>query len=212
MSLEDIKKSAVWDEKYNLPLVPKHNNPWIYGAYIYALLGEPKELLESFAIYYARCFNKEYGRLSRWPDGSGGRVSHDELIGAAYLFPEASSDILHRLDDNDGIYNDSDSVLESMYRFIFLVPFLRQAKGVFVSLQSQVMYCLHLLISCIGWKKESGSSGALMIWLMNRKMKKLWLCWIFIQIYEKIMEKKGCTLDWCLKEHFWEYPEVVKLL
>jgi hypothetical protein len=210
MDIEKLKRSTIWDKRYDLPLFPELNNPWIYSAYVWKLLGKPSEMIGHFITHSLKCFNKSFGVYRRWPDGSGGKFSHDEIIGMAYVMPSAAFLLLEDLAERDGLYNENDTEADNMYRFIFLVPFLRQCAGFKVSLISQAKYIAHILFSAFTWK--GGSSGPLKIWLMNDKMRELPLCALAIYFYEMIMNKKGVTLAWMLKEHFPQYTEVQELV
>lgn len=210
--MNDLRQSKVWDERYDLPLFRLFNNPFIYSAYIWKLLGKPEDLKIKLNDYALKCMTG-IGRFTRWPDGTGGKFSHDEIIGIAFIGVEnIAESILVNLQMSDGIYNQDDTEADNMYKFIFLEPFLRQCAGLKVSYISQAKYIAHILFSAFTWKKDSGSSGVLKIWLMNDKMKTLPLCGLAILIYEKIISKKGVTLGWMISEHFPEYDELLELV
>lgn len=202
MNIDELKQSKVWDARYDLPIFPLLNNPFLLGAYVWLLLGKPSDMQAAFFVHATKCYRLETHTYVRWPDGSGGRTSQDELIGLAYLHQLQAKYIIDTLDENDGIYNFEDKEYDTMYRFIFLEPFLRQCAGMKVSLLNQLKYITHIAISAITWKKESGASGALMIWLMNDKMQELPLCSIFIKFYYIIVEKKGATLKYLINDYF----------
>jgi hypothetical protein len=214
--MTDLKQSKVWDARFDLPLVPEHNNPHVYGSYIFSLLGEPEELRQRFAAYIISCETAP-GQITRWPDGSGGRVSHDEIFGAASFDSDIAQDILWRLFYNDGLYNKDDREVDNNWRFFFLTPYLRslinrKRPDFRVSLWSKCMYVIPVLISAILHTKSQGASGPLKIWKMNKEMRRHALCGITIRIWEKAMLKKGITLAWLLQNELGAYPELLELL
>ena len=100
-ALDLLKQSEAWDPRYSLPLVPMHNNPWIYLAYCTRILrrdggwwsSENKQTFEaSIQTHFERCSTDKLGYLKRWPEG--GICSHDEILGAAYLNSAFAGDAL----------------------------------------------------------------------------------------------------------------------
>lgn len=198
----------MWDPRYDLPLFPEFNNPWIYGAYALKLWGPSPSLKKDFTTYAFYC-EKEPGYFTRWPDGSGGETSHDELMGIAYTCgPEISQRILKRLEERGGRYNPNDKDIDTMYRFIFLVPFLRLRATYGAGLIDQIKWSAHVFWSAI---KYSGSSGPLKIWI-TEEMTGYPLCRAVYAFWESRMKKAGPVPEWMLKEHFPNYPEVINLL
>lgn len=207
---KSFQASNAWDQRFNLPLVPMHNNPWIYLAYALKMVRLGKhtndeliELVDLCEDHLAACRTKVWGEFYRWPDGSGGNTSHDEVMGIAYvdwclkLATKPTQAILSRLQQTDGEYNVQnlpEGVPErwNIERFVFLEPFLKACAGFRVGLISQLWFSIPLLVDIFKYKKEDGNeSGILLKWIMFEPMEKYLLSGICIQIWKSKMKKLG---------------------
>lgn len=114
------------------------DNPALFTAHFVNLGGE-----NNFK-YFVEQAKKTW---SRWPGGSGGPPSQDELIGWAILAPELASDILMR-------------VPLKQYRFIDLIPFLKMASNQTLSPLDQLLWSAATVVNCLspyrdtGWKMQ----------------------------------------------------------
>jgi hypothetical protein len=176
----------IWDRRYNLPLFPELNNPWIYAAYFVKKNGLQGKL--DFMSHQERC--KRGNEYVRWPDGSGGHFSHDEKIGMAYLC------------DNSVAKKLLKSLPFKEYRFSFLAPFLQSRAGDYVPFFGKALFSAHCIFSALSWR--SGSSGYLKIWLMSEEMNRYMLTRRAIGFWNFVMNKRGQSLDSMLEEHFFQ--------
>lgn len=198
-AIEKLMKSNVWDSRFSLPTIPMHSNPWIYTAYCLLLAGKAdkvdyrEKLLVEIDEFYSKCLMPS-GVMNKWP--GGGHTSHDELMGAAWLRPGIAREIVEYLELNDGMYdNESPEKPREkfyMYRFIFLMPYLRACAGLRVSLASQVIWSLAAISNC--WKFTGDSSGVLLFMLMGDKMQNYPISKIAVWFWRRrLMTKFGCT-------------------
>jgi hypothetical protein len=128
-----IRNSPAWDARYNLPLCPALNNPWLYMAYAQRNMKRAARdaiwlSMIEIEAHFLKCESKP-GFFSRWPDGSGGAVSWDEIVGAASMSRFIARRILAYLDSTDGEWGSGTDLADDMYRFPFLRPFLLAASG-----------------------------------------------------------------------------------
>jgi hypothetical protein len=200
--------SSAWDPRYGLPLVPRHNNPWIYLAFAFLCVKRADGLVPDHIMVRARehldaCMpqvvlpvypvpGQPPPSFFRWPDGSGGDFSHDEMLGAAWLFPEFAHAMSLILIYEDGVYSNGELAFpgdprKNQFRFPFLMPFLRQCSGVMkVSIVSQVIWSLYALASAALWKGEC--SGTLKVWLMADRMRELPISGLAVRLWAWWME------------------------
>jgi len=193
---DKVQASNVWDARYGLPTIPINNNPWIYTAYVFALVKivdglVPPSWWEALLKHVQACMTPE-GILRRWPDGGG--LSHDELIGAAHLSPVAAKSIIVRLEEQDGLYSDPNAEQEYFFRFAFLMPYLRARAGFRVGLVSQIVFSFCILLHGWSYGPTSGDSDTLKFWLMGIEMEKVGLCALAVPAWRKTMAKKGRSL------------------
>lgn len=208
-------KSNAWARRYNLPLIPQHNNPWIYSAYISKIMGGfNTSLLVDLSKYAEKCQIKP-GLFDRWPDGSGGLTSHDELMGLAYHFEWAASDILFYLSVNDGLYINKPELINplvsaerfNVYRMVFLKPFLQACAGYRVGIISQIIWAGFIAYDLITHRiKEPDMGGRLRIWIMLEHMSKYPLTGIAIWLWKKVMHNKGLSPKKCFTVYLREVP------
>ena len=209
--LKSFQASNAWDQRFNLPLVPMHNNPWIYLAYALKMIRLGKhtndeliELVDLIEDHLARCRTKVWGEFYRWPEGLGGDTSHDEVMGIAYidwclkLETAPTKAILERLLETDGVYNVQnvpEKIPEehNIYRFVWMEAFLKACTNKFrVGFISQFWFSVALLKDIFKYKKEDGNeSGLLLKWIMFEPMEKYLLSGITIGFWKSKMKKLG---------------------
>ncbi len=193
---EKIEASNVWDRRFGLPTIPIHDNPWIYIAYTFALVrmvgNVPGTWAEALARHVDACKTPD-GVITRWPHG--GRLSHDELMGAAYLNHDSAKSIIAKLEEQDGLYGPGQDESDYMFRFVFLKPFLRACAGYRVGIFSQIVFSVSLLLHAFTYKPDvTGDSGTLKNWLMGLELESHGICALTVPLWRKKIEKKGVTL------------------
>lgn len=211
-TVEKIEASKAWDTRFNLPTFPQFNNPFIYLAYMWLLVEQSGEKVPdawelSLAEFGYQC-NKN-GTYTRWPDGTGGTFSHDEVMGASYLNHVVAADMINQLQKTDGLF-DSDDERKNQFRFLFLMPLLKACAGYRVGIISQLQWSIHAMITA--WKYKDGSeSGILKMWLMIEKMKVYPLSRMACIMFGIIMQKKGITPRVAFKKYFNDMPDLAEL-
>lgn len=220
--LESFRQSNAWDQRFNLPLVPQHNNPWIYAAYALKMIRLGKhtndeliELVDLFEDHLAACRSPVWGEFFRWPDRSGGNTSHDEVMGIAYidwclkLSTKPTAAILGRLLETDGVYNVQnvpEKIPEehNIYRFVWMESFLKACTTFMrVGLISQFWFSLPLIVDVFKYKKEDGGeSGLLLKWISFEPMEKFLLSAICIKLWKNKMEELGISPKQIFKEKY----------
>ncbi len=208
-ALELFKQSNAWDERYGLPLCPSLNNPWLYGAYALKLMRErgltaieELKLVERFREHAYSC-RVEPGLFNRWPDGSGGFTSHDELMGMAYISSELAHEILTYLEATDGVYvNKEQDKIDfkddwqyrfNVYRMIWFKPFLKARAGSNLNLFSQFLFAGHLLLDAWRIKDEQEAifdqGGRLRIWIMLEAMETFAITGAAVSVWREKMNR-----------------------
>ncbi len=198
---ELFRDSSAWDRKWDLPLVPAHNNPWIYGAYAYQLMKlngildfERRDLEFRFYKYFSLCTVRQ-GLINRFPDGRGGQTSHDELMGAASINPLMAREIYFYLKISKGYYINRPDELKgrkqffrhNIRRFPWAVCYIKLAGGINPSLFQTFYTYGHILLNAY-----SGSEGgSLRVWLMREHLSKNKILKHAYKKWEKIKEKRG---------------------
>lgn len=210
--LELFEDSTAWDARYRLPLVPRYNNPWIYGAYAYKLMidnrapiTELKLLNERFSFHFRHC-QVTQGLINRWPDGTGGMTSHDELIGAAYISVTNARAICFYLKMMNGYYINKPNEVKrkqffrhSMHRFPWAMTFLklRAGKGFSPSIFELIYTALHICLSAFS-KSESANCKS---WLMRDVFQMHWFLRYPCKFWTKIKINRGESPEtWLPKE------------
>ena len=204
--LERLKADPrVWDSRYNLPLIPEHNNPWTYLAYCVRLCGyrkldeTPVWFQDAVLEYLGKCTPpKESGFLYRWPNGERG--SHDEVYGAAFLVRRFARDASAFLARNDGLYaldeNPNDYFFpaerHNFFRFLFFRPTLQAWSEYPVSVMSEALYSLHVLYNAF-FVKPGEASGLLKIWLSYPAMQNYKWSKLALHIWRVRWESRGYT-------------------
>jgi hypothetical protein len=208
-ALERIKASSAWMPEFDLPLFPGHNNPWIYGALALKCLrasglniAEDIALVNRFEEHAAKCnVSGIRGLFHRWPNGSGGVTSHDELMGMAYISPRLASDILDRLEERDGVYDNtnpasSDSERYNLYRFPFFKPYMQASTYKRrVGLATQAQWAAFMIGDA--WHYERGDTkdagGRIRNWLMLEAMNEHVISYAASLIWSRTMKAKDCS-------------------
>lgn len=218
-AIQSFQAPPTWSEECGLPLVPFHNNPFIYGAYAIKIIRlhdkiDPLDpspesnyawMRENWERYL-KDTEIEPGFFNRWPKGRGGLTSHDEVMGRAWLCPKEASKILAYLEKHDGLFANVDiksgiPERENIYRFYWLKPFLKACTihkdnpdQHRVSLISQLIWSWYALMDGMFYKKEENDGGGrARMWLMLDKMEKLPLSNIFVQFWRNRMKKLGIS-------------------
>lgn len=192
MSIEALKKSNAWDVRFDLPLVPHHNNPHIYLGFVFRILGANALPMWPNAYAYIAACEVEEGYITRWPLSDD--TSHDELMGAAFIAPQFAERAIAFITKRDGHYCLENPPIEksNVYRFIFLMPFLKACAGYHVSTLSQVLFSAHVLHSAF-FVKPGETSGILKIWLMAGKMREYPICKGPLWIWSWRWTRRGFT-------------------
>ncbi len=171
-----------WDSRYDLPLCPLNNNPWIYMAYADLILGiqgfELSRVQVKIHYYSCEAYPSHMGLFWRWPDKSGGQNSHDEIMGAAYFHPYIASSILNYLDSTNGDFNvtgekPSRWLQFNVYRLPWLKPYLLACAGRKVNLVRQAIFAAHITFSAFTNSGPDNAGGRLRNWLMLERMRDL---------------------------------------
>lgn len=175
-ALEKLKASNVWDKGLDLPVIPFHSNPMIYTAYCLMVASKADGVdhrvsyIKQIDDFHAKCLQPS-GVFTKWPHG--GFTSHDELMGASWLRPGIAREVIQYLSAHDGLYDaeqpESPRETRNVYRFIWLMPFLKACADYKVSFLSQVVWSICAISNC--WKFTGDSSGVLLFWLMSDRMK-----------------------------------------
>lgn len=193
--LELLKNSSAWDPRYDLPTVPIHDNPSIYCAYAGKLIGEEaKELLTPYQKFLEACETKS-GYITRWPNGAAS--SHDELMGAAWFSPAFARRAVGYLNSTDGYWTEDNYV----YRFMFLLPYLRARAHMTVSILSQLKFAAHVLYVSF-FSKPGEFSDHLLIWIMRSAMEEFTPCDLALRIWESRLLSKGYNPKRVFSEHY----------
>lgn len=198
-ALVKVMNSNAWDTRFSLPTVPFHSNPWIYIAYFLNVAGiadgedYAKKLSPEVDEFYKKCL-KVSGVFTKWPEG--GFTSHDELMGAAWLRQGIAREIVQYLSEHDGIYDsecpEAPRETHNVYRFIWLMPFLKACAGYKVSFLSQIIWSISAIAN--SWKFSGDTSGVLLFWLMCSKMKDYPLSKIAVWFWgHRMKNKHGIT-------------------
>lgn len=210
MSLKELVESSnAWDARYNLPICGIHQNPAIYCAYLFKLIKDsneeiPNAWVEGLEIFYRGCKKDDY--IATYPKGYG-VISHDDMIGWAYLNKTAALSMLTATLKN-GYYGDKE-----VSRLIFVNPYLTARSFGSCSYFAQINYSLHVLFHWLKYdKKNPQDSGSLKIWLMNEDMEKLPLCAPFIFLWRWRMKKLGVTIHKIFSERYLTEVSVFEML
>lgn len=190
---EELKASNAWDKETNLPSIPKFDNPWIYTAYVHRVFFnqlEPSEREEFNAAIGLRMRECEgpSGFIKKWPGAD--HTSHDELMGAAYLSEDFAARAIEFLSRNDGLYALEPSYSDYLYRFVFMLPLLKEAANYVVNYISQGLFAVFVLDDA--FRTPPGETNdTLKIWLYAERMRKFPLAKWALEIWEKRWLARG---------------------
>jgi len=212
--LELFKQSDVWDKRYNLPLVPHHNNPFIYNAYATQIIKQKDPILNAaklnvnFYLYLSAC-EKEKGLYYRWPDKSGGAFSWDEIVGVASVSAYGAMSLYIYLKRKWGVYDNGELPEKkwrffrfNQYRYPFLLPYLKASSCIKLNYLDKLIIYLFLKLDSYNYK-SGDEGGRLRIWLMcfnlETQMPEA------VNSWREAMNKKT-DLHKCFKAYFHQYP------
>src|SRR3990167_9316746 len=212
MSLTRLQNSLAWDVRYSVPTCPSLNNPWLYMAYAQAslVISHPEISKEDILNHFFKCTPNGIENMTRWPDGSGGAISMDELLGAAYLHEWIARDILAYLDKHWGQFPhppDKPSWLRhNMYRFVFMRPYLKAASGAkLCPFLDQLPIMLYILYGCFN-RDATEAGGKLRRYLIIQKTLRFSAIRFAANIWRKVMLRRGMTMKVALSLEPREYP------
>jgi hypothetical protein len=211
--LEVFRAAPLWDSRSDLPLFPTFNNPWIYGAYALKImrhagltLDEELSLVKRFEEHAAKC-RIAPGLFDRWPGGSGGVFSHDEIIGMAYISAPLAAELLEYLETTDGVYcNKPEDVpyqdpsfrdRYNVFRIVQLKPFLQaRAPTRHLGLPSQFVWSAATIKDAFGYKRGDvgDAGGRLRTWIQLEAMAPHGLSGLAVLAWKTAMRKKSATL------------------
>jgi len=218
-ALEAFKESNAWHKKYNLPLCPMFNNPHIYGAYAYKIISLDKrvsdadlvELQRDFRTYYRAC-RITSGLIHRWPDGSGGITSHDEIIGAAKIYEENAKEIMLHLTMTDGVYINKPKEIApggeevcNVFRILWVKPVLMALAKFRLGIFLQCQYAAVLIVDAISYK-EGDEAGRLRHWLTFKEMGEYPIAGAAILFWKKKMADKNLSPKKCFEKYLTQIP------
>lgn len=205
MSAEfNLRESDAWDKRYELPLFPNFNNPWIYMAYADLALRLNKspgidraKVVAHFQGCEAAAKNRlpnERGMFARWPTGSD-QTSHDEIMGAAHFHQDIARWILRYLDENGGNFNQTGEPSKypmrfNVYRMPYLRPYLVARAGFTPNPVEMAIWNAHLLWSAFTDRGENNAGGRLRNWLMIAEMERFPICQPAIWFWRWRMAKR----------------------
>lgn len=201
-ALSDFQSSRAWDSRFNLPTCPQTNNPHLYLAISNHILQSHYYLLSKEAIeaFIDGCRTEFPGLYHRWPDRSGGKTSHDELIGIAYNDPSRARAILDYLEDNDGRYNNTDTPDQfpdksNLYRFPWFICYLRAQAGLPINIANYTTYLVRLasFYFTYNYSKNRNEDSLLQTWIMHKTMKRYPAADFAYNFMTKKLMKKGIT-------------------
>ncbi len=191
---------TLWDKRYDLPLCPLNNNPWIYMAYADLVLrvrGEEKLDHRAVVKHYLDC-QVSSGKFFRWPHNLGGQTSHDEIMGAAYFNTGIARNILCYLDEHRGDYNVTGEPARFMqfnvYRLPWLKPYLLARAGLKVNWARQLILAAHFTYSAFTNSGPTNAGGRLRNWLMLSVVRDLPLVRASARLWVKRVSRTD-TLD-----------------
>lgn len=212
--------SQAWDPRYDLPSVPIHNQPFLYGAYAIKIikLRDGNDFLASHMVhntiyrfwdYIAKC-EKESGLYNRRPDGSGGITSHDELIGLVYIKWPESQYILEYLKKHRGRYVNTSEVSWNpfkwnLYRFPWFIAYLKARRDDYLSNAWQFIWSLQLLAPDLVWFRPD-NGGLLRKWIMLDEMERHPISGWFIKKWRAKMKRLGIGPRKCFEHYLVECP------
>jgi hypothetical protein len=220
LSRDKFEESTAWDRRHLLPVCSSYNNPWIYMAYASKIMFDYDkcQLKYTDVLLFAQKCQISSGLYNRWPDGSGGVTSHDELMGIAYLDRKRAKEIFFYLVENDGIYINVDYQFDSkdrfnLFRFPWFISYLKARALIPLSVWSQFLWCLPIIQDLLFYnsKKKKDEDGRLMKWLMSEEMIRFPLCKFFFSLWVTKMMKLKQTPREQFRTYLKDYPVFFEL-
>lgn len=187
---EVVVNSELWHPRFQIPCIPMHNNPGIYTALVVHMLSRYDyrwSYLTSFIYHWLLLEDK----WARWPDGSGGNISHDEMLGWGYLSPRAACSYIGHMEHRFGFFpNDKGQFQWNrwMYRFVFLKPFLEKRAYGRASLLGKFLWSVYVIQSALQTRRNNfDADGVIKVWLMCNDPPVSWVA----KFWRRRMEKIG---------------------
>lgn len=216
IAMDMYKYTNVWDNRYNLPLLPNHNNPWIYSAYadIVAQQYDGSKINRELIYQHFLSCEEQSGLFWRWPHKTGEGTSHDEIMGAVYYDERIANRIVDYLSSSGGDFNIKKESYKypltfNVYRFPWLYPYIATCAGKKVNLFWQLIWAITVVLDA--WNKDCHPGGRLRIYLMMLKMKQYWLCRKVSEYWIKKVTALGQTFKSCLAVEPKENPIMSQL-
>lgn len=168
-----------YSEQFSLPVgYGVTNNPWFELAVAQKILDQNDGPVLDFTNFSYACILKDRSPMrGRWPGNRGGNISHDELIGRAYISDFLARDDREVLNKNLGFYrNDKEYALLKtwMFRFPWAMAFIdHRAVGDTSKLRRYIWKWHTELIT--EYPATEGTAHIL-TWLMVDEMKRYEIC------------------------------------
>lgn len=218
----DLQDTEAWDPKYNLPTF-QSMNPHAFTAYCVTALehkgkhSEAAEILQTYwrFLYDCTVFKsqpKYTGLYHRYPDGSAGNISWDEIIGISSLAPLGARHAREYLFLHLGCYDDQNpgtwSFRRNLYRFPFLTALLKIGGGDWLGPIGRVVLALWYLWDALS--SDPGMSGHLQHWLYREYVKPHWGAHLGVIFWDWRMKKRGIDETTMLTKYFWDKPKFIE--
>jgi hypothetical protein len=202
-----IQDTEAWSSKYQIPSFDSMN-PHAFTAYVLKLIEHDDSrfpILAAYSGFLDGC-RVQKGLYKRYPDGSAGNTSWDEVIGIAKIF--GGRDVYGYLESTDGIYDwenpESRDERRNLYRLPFIRPLLRVAGNMRLSLIDQGILALWILWDAFNGDK--GMSGHLQVWLYGDSYEKYFIPTAAMCVWNWRMRVKGITVNKMFSEYFHDKP------
>ncbi len=202
-----------WDDVFKLPTVPIHNNPWLYCAYAFKIL-KGLDIPDAFYLPLRtrvrerlRACKLSTGYYHKYPGGRGGLMSHDEILGIAWLDMDAAREIYFTLVMNDGIYENEPVAFEesaNVFRIFWVKYAIQGLAGARMSLITQAKFGLFLIADALIYKDE-GDASRLRFWLVEDLLDRVsgsWLLGLAFLFWNARMNKKRQSPKSIFQNHY----------
>lgn len=198
-ALEALRASTAWDHKWDLPLFPMHQNPLIYCAYAFRICDvmPGPDGAERFPSIQKL---SELLTARETEDGWIGKVSHDELLGMAYLSKNFARRLVERIELSDGFYGEH-ALKPYFYRFPFFYPAVRVFAGLPLGFFSQLGAAASFLWNVLVTSPDT-TSGILKLWLCAAELRKHPLIRPAVAFWEWRWTKRGFTPKTIFQKHY----------
>lgn len=214
-TLLKLKNSPAWDDRYNLPLCPELNNPWLYCAYANIICNNSLYVPDVIGHYF-RCTpsGSNVAEFYRWPERIGGETSHDEIMGVASLAYSLAIVLLQGIDEKWGFFKNvkenSWSLRHFIYRFYWLRPYLKVCAKKRINILEQFICAIYIISGAIA-PSTKNVSGHLMRYLLICKMSDYKLIKLAAKLWKKRLLARSITFKSCLAIEPKEYPVLSRL-